>query len=309
MAWDERRQGPSTDDTADNVVRFPRDWIGPLEELVPFGPSADRAAAVEAPTLSADAFWGEDSGSLHAVMQAPRAAADARPDVPAPVCEEAPMTVEAPMTAAETGVIRACADAHTGSPSAPGRKHRGSAALAVLLVLALPALVLAPFVGYLLGHESDVHKSAAHARERVTASRPSGATRALARTTYVGGGKAAKPSSPASRSAARAGHRSRTVRAHPRSIHAATEPVANEARSNNSTNTQPTAGVSGVPATSASVPATSVKVPAASVNAPAVTVTQTRAASGSSSVLAGTGGSSRVYSASPLPVPGGPPAP
>ena len=62
---DRDRQGSSADRAGDNVVRFPRDWIGPLEELVPFGPAADRAerlsagAVTSAPALSADAFWGE----------------------------------------------------------------------------------------------------------------------------------------------------------------------------------------------------------------------------------------------------------
>jgi hypothetical protein len=54
---------PSTDD---NVVRFPREWLGPLDELVPFGPSATEPAGelVDA----ASEFWGEGSGDVQAVV-------------------------------------------------------------------------------------------------------------------------------------------------------------------------------------------------------------------------------------------------
>jgi len=80
-----------------NVVRLPRDWLGPREELVPFGPE-DRARAREAraagglvaapsspagevPTadLYADTppaatdFWSEDSAALHDAIQGPGA--------------------------------------------------------------------------------------------------------------------------------------------------------------------------------------------------------------------------------------------
>jgi hypothetical protein len=59
----------------ENVIRLPRDWLGPPEELVPIG-SAARARAAQrdldhgmAP--SADAFWSEDSAALHDALQAP----------------------------------------------------------------------------------------------------------------------------------------------------------------------------------------------------------------------------------------------
>jgi hypothetical protein len=55
----------------DNVVRFPRDWFGPRDELVPFGPSARADAETsetEAP-WSADDFWGgEAETSAHDVV-------------------------------------------------------------------------------------------------------------------------------------------------------------------------------------------------------------------------------------------------
>jgi hypothetical protein len=57
----------------DNVVPFPRDWIGPLDELVPIGPSAERDAedAALGEELAADSFWSESSASLHQVIEAP----------------------------------------------------------------------------------------------------------------------------------------------------------------------------------------------------------------------------------------------
>jgi hypothetical protein len=93
-------------DDLDNVVRLPREWIGPLEELVPIGPRADPSAEAarqnsdtasgrselheHAPRasasgsdqldadsgtdcLTADAFWGAGSRALHQVVQLPHA--------------------------------------------------------------------------------------------------------------------------------------------------------------------------------------------------------------------------------------------
>lgn len=68
--------------TVSNVVPFPRDWLGPREELVPFGrdavekPVADaQAADVQeislAPPRGPEAFWGEDSAEIHGVLQGP----------------------------------------------------------------------------------------------------------------------------------------------------------------------------------------------------------------------------------------------
>jgi hypothetical protein len=58
--------------TKSNVVPFPRDWLGPREELIPFGPSAGDKPRVPP---AADAFWGEDSGAIHAVLPGPGAVA------------------------------------------------------------------------------------------------------------------------------------------------------------------------------------------------------------------------------------------
>jgi hypothetical protein len=53
-----------------NVVRLPRDWLGPREELVPFGPRASSEDAEEPPP-SADDFWGERSAAIHDALEAP----------------------------------------------------------------------------------------------------------------------------------------------------------------------------------------------------------------------------------------------
>lgn len=64
------------------VVPLPRDWLGPRDELVPFGP---RAASLEAdlslsgphqsPPSPAD-FWGEQSADLQSALQRPVASED-----------------------------------------------------------------------------------------------------------------------------------------------------------------------------------------------------------------------------------------
>jgi len=56
-----------------NVVRLPRDWLGPREELVPVGPAAGPAAPLGEDGLppTAEAFWSEDSAALHDAVRAP----------------------------------------------------------------------------------------------------------------------------------------------------------------------------------------------------------------------------------------------
>jgi hypothetical protein len=67
--------------TNNNVVPFPRDWLGPREELIPFGPSAGHSAEDATATPGAEAFWAGDSDPLHAVLPAsmPVAASVAEP--------------------------------------------------------------------------------------------------------------------------------------------------------------------------------------------------------------------------------------
>jgi hypothetical protein len=66
----------------ENVIRLPRDWLGPPEELVPIGPAARARAAQldvgDAPPPAADAFWSEDAAALHDAVQAPVGAAGDR---------------------------------------------------------------------------------------------------------------------------------------------------------------------------------------------------------------------------------------
>lgn len=115
-------QAPGDDAAASesNVVRIRRDWFGPREELVPFGPSApedppasqpeegvprlrDVAASPDAaqaipPPVRADDFWGEDSASIQNAMRAPEAVGPER--VEAEKVE--PEKVEAETLGAET---------------------------------------------------------------------------------------------------------------------------------------------------------------------------------------------------------------
>jgi hypothetical protein len=69
-------EGRGPPDPAENVVHFPRDWFGPTEDLVPFGPRASQAGVVDleppAP-VRPDDFWGEDSASIHDALRAPGA--------------------------------------------------------------------------------------------------------------------------------------------------------------------------------------------------------------------------------------------
>jgi hypothetical protein len=51
-----------------NVVPFPRDWIGPPEDLIPFGSAADDDLAEDLPP-TADDFWGEGSALVQDAVQ------------------------------------------------------------------------------------------------------------------------------------------------------------------------------------------------------------------------------------------------
>jgi hypothetical protein len=62
--------GATESPAGDNVVRLPRDWLGPRDELIPFGPSADSADESASPP-TADDFWGEESSSIQTAVEAP----------------------------------------------------------------------------------------------------------------------------------------------------------------------------------------------------------------------------------------------
>jgi hypothetical protein len=71
-----------------NVIRLPQGWFGPVDQLVPFGPSATGAPNTPAPPAtditspgptpdpftppSAQSFWTADSAALQAPLQAPK---------------------------------------------------------------------------------------------------------------------------------------------------------------------------------------------------------------------------------------------
>jgi hypothetical protein len=89
-------EGSETAQPVEKVVRLPRDWLGPREDLVPFGPRGTAsepdpsasASSPEAPPSAAD-FWGERSAAIHGALEAPaegqtEAGADASGDVGAP---------------------------------------------------------------------------------------------------------------------------------------------------------------------------------------------------------------------------------
>jgi hypothetical protein len=61
----------------DNVVRLPRDWLGPREELIPFGKSEDGQSGAAVPPTAED-FWGEGSASVQDALRAPPSPADSR---------------------------------------------------------------------------------------------------------------------------------------------------------------------------------------------------------------------------------------
>jgi hypothetical protein len=57
-----------------NVIRLPRNWLGPPEELVPFGISAateDIGDLDPTVTLLASDFWGEESAAVQHALPAP----------------------------------------------------------------------------------------------------------------------------------------------------------------------------------------------------------------------------------------------
>jgi hypothetical protein len=65
------------------VVRLPRDWLGPREELVPFGPRAafgegdDPRPEPDDSAPSPSDFWGEQSAAIQSAVQAPAVPDDA----------------------------------------------------------------------------------------------------------------------------------------------------------------------------------------------------------------------------------------
>ena len=107
------REGPRE---PSNVVKLPRDWLGPRSELVPFGPSADRqpgkadepasaddAAVLELvppASLTQDDFWGGTLDAIPHPVVGPKPAESARQE---PRADAVPSSGVAPLTQVPTG--------------------------------------------------------------------------------------------------------------------------------------------------------------------------------------------------------------
>jgi len=72
------QSGKDQPDDGATILRFPRDWFGPPEELVPFGPRAivtSETSPGDAPPKAderphrADAFWTEESATVHDAVE------------------------------------------------------------------------------------------------------------------------------------------------------------------------------------------------------------------------------------------------
>ncbi len=134
-------------DAPQNVVRL-WDWIGPHDELVPFGrrdqeqeperPPEEVAppsfAASDAPP-SAEDFWGERAGGLHDALEAPaeaRSPADAGNRSPGPVVAPTPVVLRAGrrravvagaaaiVVVAAAGLVLTIGRFDAGTPATPG---------------------------------------------------------------------------------------------------------------------------------------------------------------------------------------------
>jgi hypothetical protein len=134
-------------DAPHNVVRL-WDWIGPHDELVPFGrrdhehetkpPPEEVApasfAASDAPP-SAEDFWGERAGGLHDALEAPaedRGSASAGDGSPSPIVAATPQVQRSGLrravvaaaaaiaVAAAVGVALTIASLDAGAPATPG---------------------------------------------------------------------------------------------------------------------------------------------------------------------------------------------
>jgi uncharacterized membrane protein YgcG len=99
-----------------NVVPFPRDWLGPREELVPFGkpepaevPDARPAEFHDAASPPGpEAFWGEDSAEIHAVIRGPDEEVP-EPEPPIPAAEVRDHPGSSLERLLQSGVVRVAA--------------------------------------------------------------------------------------------------------------------------------------------------------------------------------------------------------
>ncbi len=139
--------GPRTNETGRDkgaggkVVRLPRDWLGPRDELVPIDLTGDPERGPASPP-SAEAFWSEHAPALHDAVRAPAAVridrspaddrqqADPAPGTTAPsrVRLWAPSRVRlwAPATVALGAIVAVAALGGAGPPSARSGSRRSA---------------------------------------------------------------------------------------------------------------------------------------------------------------------------------------
>jgi hypothetical protein len=199
----------------ENVIRLPRDWLGPPEELVPIGPAARARAAQRElnghtpPT--ADAFWSEDSAALHDALQAP-------PE-PSPQPPDPPVGLVPPVVGRRRPTLSRLPRLGVGGGGTRASRWWGVAAVPIV------ALLVAAVIG---ATESPVsHPAAAH----VSAS----GTPATSPRSVGAPGDAARVAS-TSKAASVAGARGRGIRRTPTRQHA---PVRNHARTRTRSTTRP----------------------------------------------------------------------
>ena len=142
----------------ENVIRLPRDWLGPPEELVPIGPAARARAAqrgIENGTPpTADAFWSEDSAALHDAVQAPPDAGGERLEPPVGLVPP----VAGPHIPALNRLPR------LRSPSGGRRVSRLSRRWSLVALPAVALLVVVALIGRTQGPASHPATSALHGR-------------------------------------------------------------------------------------------------------------------------------------------------
>jgi hypothetical protein len=93
---------------SNKVVRLPRDWLGPREDLIPFSESASHRC--EPDTFVPNDFWGERAAAIHSVIQppAPEPPADApagEPPAPAPRSRLLRLAAAAVVVLAASGAV------------------------------------------------------------------------------------------------------------------------------------------------------------------------------------------------------------
>jgi hypothetical protein len=133
-------------------VRFPGDWFGPPEELVPFGSTADAAAAPSAltpsdPGLATDGrlgsgedFWSERAAAWHAPVPTVRGEETTAGKVPA-------TPLAGPASSTPLGGPASSTPLAGSVASAPRRSRRRAAVAALAIATAALATVVTGFGG------------------------------------------------------------------------------------------------------------------------------------------------------------------